>query len=196
MLTDSKDVLIESNTNVNSNIELVTETEKVKVIVDTVVEPVDNVVSKVNLDKYLSFINDDNIKKVVTVLTNDASAVQDVINMIDLILADGKIDISDAPLLLGLIKKITTLRTKEIQLSQPLSLDNFIEIIKLVFTILAKEEVLKITNTDEFIKDIVVVLDGIKLSNQIVSNIPDCSCIGWFSKFITKLVKPAVSESK
>ena len=194
MLTDSKDVLIDSNSNVNSNVELVTETEKVKVIVDTVVDTVvDNVVSKIHLDKYLSFIRDDNIKKIVTVLTTDASAVQDVINMIDLILADGKIDISDAPLLLGLIKKITTLRTKEIQLSQPLSLDQFLDIIKLVFTILAKEEVLKITNTDEFIKDIVVVLDGIKVGNQIVSNIPDCSCIGWFSKFITK---PTVPESK
>ena len=92
--------------------------------------------------KYLSFIDDPNTKQVVTILTNDSSAVQDIVNMLDLILADGKIDMADAPLLMGLIKKIITLRTSDLKLSQNLTLNHFLDIIKLVFTILAKEGIL------------------------------------------------------
>jgi hypothetical protein len=140
-----------------------------------------SVVSKIHLEKYLSFIDDVDTKQIVTILTNDPEAVQDIINMIDLILADGKIDISDAPLLIGLIKKIVTLRTKNLKLSQNLTLDHFLDIIKLVFTILAKEGVLKIANTDEFITDINKVIPLIKSGEQIVESMPCFPiCIGWF----------------
>jgi hypothetical protein len=141
------------------------------------------VVSKSHLEKYLSFIDNPDVKQVVMMLTNDSSAVQDIINMIDLILADGKIDISDAPLLMGLIKKIVSFRTKDLKFNDNLSLSQYLDIIKLVFTILAKEGVLKIANTDEFIADIAKIINILKSGEQIAESMP-CfpMCVAWLSK--------------
>jgi hypothetical protein len=136
-----------------------------------------NVISKFNLEKYLTFVTNNDVKQVVMTLTNDSSAVQDIINMIDLILADGKIDISDAPILLALVKKIITLRTSDLKLSTKLTLEHFLSIIKLVLTILAKEGILKIANTDEFIADINKVITLIEDSEHIVKVIPCCAPI-------------------
>jgi hypothetical protein len=83
---------------------------------------------------------------------------------------------------MGLIKKIISLRTKNINLSQNLTLDHFIDIIKLVFTILAKEKILKITNADEFIRDINKILPMIKTGGKIVESMPCFPvCLGWFT---------------
>jgi len=137
------------------------------------------VVSKDHLDKYLSFINDDDIKQIVIKLTNEPTAVQDIINMIDLILADGKIDISDAPLLIGLVKKIVSFRTADVKINKNLVFNDFLDIIKLVFTILAKEGVLKIKNTDEFIVDINKIIDIIKMGENVVKMMPCFSCLSF-----------------
>ena len=141
------------------------------------------VVSKIHLEKYLSFIDNPDIKQVVMILTNNSAAVQDIVNMIDLILSDGKIDMSDAPLLMGLVKKIVSFRTKDLNLSKELSLSHYLDIIKLVFTILAKEGVLKIANTDEFIADIAKVIDLLKTGEQIAESM-SCfpMCISWISQ--------------
>ena len=143
------------NTGVSNNIEL-------------------NVVDKRHLEKYLTFVNDPDIKQVVTILTTDSAAVQDIVNMLDLILADGKIDLSDAPILLALVKKIITLRTSDLKLSQNLTLDHFLSIIKLVFTILAKEGLLKIANTDEFITDITKLIDLMEQGDKIAETMSCC----------------------
>jgi len=138
------------------------------------------VVPMLHLEKYLSFIDDPDVKQIVTTLTNDSAAVQDIINMLDLILADGKIDISDAPLLLGLVKKIISLRTKDLDLTKNLKLDHFLNVIKLVFTILAKEGLLKIKNTDEFITDITKLINLIKVGDSLIESTPCItSCMGW-----------------
>ena len=140
------------------------------------------VVSKLHLEKYLSFIDDPNIKQIVIMLTNDSGAVKDIVNMIGLILADGKIDMSDAPLLMGLVKKIVSFRTKDLNISKDLKLSNYLDIMKLVLTILAKEDVLKIANTDEFIADIAKVIDLLKTGEQIAESM-SCfpMCMSWLS---------------
>jgi hypothetical protein len=149
-----------------------------------IINKVDNqeLVSKLHLDKYLSFIDDNDTKQIVLSLINDSNAVKSITNILDLILADGKIDIADAPLLVGLIKKIIALRTKDIILSQNLTLNHFLDIIRLVFTILSKEGVLKVTNADEFIQDINKLIKFIKMGENIAEVIPCCSM--WFSNKI------------
>jgi len=134
-----------------------------------------HIVSKFDLEKYLTFVNNDDVKQVVMVLTNDSSAVQDIINMIDLILADGKIDLGDAPILLALVKKIITFRTSGLKISQNLTLEHFLAIIKLVFTILAKEGLLKIANTDQFITDITKIINLLEQGEQMSKALPCCA---------------------
>ena len=143
-----------------------------KLNINTLVDNI-NIVSKIHIDRYLTFVNDPEIKKIVTVLTNDPESVQDIVNMLDLILADGKIDFNDGMLLLGLSKKIIALRASALIIND-LTLNHFVTIIKLVLTILAKEGILKIVKTDEFIKDITQVLNLIENSEKIVESIPCC----------------------
>ena len=147
-------------------------------IINKLIDSADaNVVAKLHIEKYLTFVTDPDIKKIVTVLTNDSAAVQDIVNMLDLILSDGKIDFNDAPILLALVKKITTLRTSDLQLTKNLSLEHFLSIIKLVFTILAKEGILKIEKTDEFIEDITKLINFMEQGEKIASAIPCCAPI-------------------
>lgn len=129
-----------------------------------------SVVSKLHIERYLSFIDDPDTKQIVIILTNNSESVQDIINTVNLILADGKVDMSDAPLLLGFIRKITAIRTKDLNLSKSLTLDHFLDIIKLVFTILGKEGVLKIDNIDEFLVDINKIIKIIKDSDAAIKS--------------------------
>jgi len=147
------------------------------VVAETNIVAEANIVSKYNLEKYLIFVTNNDIKQVVMVLTNDSSAVQDIINMIDLILADGKIDFGDAPILLALVKKIVAFRTSDLKLSQNLKLEHFLAIIKLVFTILANEGLLKIANTEQFISDITKIIDVIEHGDKITQALPCCAPI-------------------
>jgi hypothetical protein len=180
--TDSK---IESNI-IENVLSGSTETGISAVIINTVNNTIDavekNIVSKMNLEKYLTFVTNNDVKQVVMVLTNDSSAVHDIINMIDLILADGKIDLGDAPILLALVKKIITLRTSDLKLSENLTLEHFLAIIKLVFTILAKEGLLKIANTDQFITDITKIINLLEHGEQITKALPCCAPLtSWFA---------------
>lgn len=137
-------------------------------------------VSKLHLEKYLSFINDTSVKQIVIILTNDSAAVQDVVNMIDLILSDGKIDLEDAPLLLGLVKKIVALRTKNLPNMSNITISQYLDVIKLVFTILAKEGILKIEKIDEFITNTTMLIELIKKGEQFAESIPCfAGCFGW-----------------
>ena len=149
---------------------------------------IDKNIANLHLEKYLTFIDNSDTKEVVKILSNDSSAIQDIINMIDLILADGKIDIADAPLLIGLTKKIVSLRTKDLELKKNLSIDHFLDIIKLIFIIFAKEGILNIKNTDEFITDITNLISTIKTGENIVKSIPNLSCTD-FSFFSCKSKK-------
>ena len=137
-----------------------------------------NVVSKLNLEKYLTFIIDPKIRDIVTLLTNNSTAVQDVINMINLILADGKVDMQDGPILLSLFKKIITLRGSDLNLTKELSISHFIDIIKLVITILTKENLIKVDNPDEFLADITKLVNLIKTGEKIIESMSCCSCFG------------------
>jgi len=136
-----------------------------------------NLVSKFHLEKYLTFVNDKDVKQVVIMLTNNSSAVQDIVNMVNIILTDGKIDMKDGPILLSLIKKIIGLRISDLNLSKNLTLDHYLDILKLVLTILAKEGVIKVNNQDEFIADISKLIDLIVVGEKIVGSM-SCSCLG------------------
>ena len=186
-LPGSTEVVVALNptgpTGSNSESTVVTTVVTDVVIVNNNIDAVEtNIVSKMNLEKYLTFVTNNDVKQVVMVLTNDSSAVHDIINMIDLILADGKIDLGDAPILLALVKKIISFRTSDLKLSQNLTLEHFLAIIKLVFTILAKEGLLKIANTDQFINDISKVITLIEQGEQMTKALPCCAPLtSWFT---------------
>lgn len=132
-------------------------------------------VPTIHLDKYLSFINDENIKQLVTILTNNEGPIKDISNIVDLIMADGKIDINDVPLLISFLKKLISLKTADFKELKNLSMSDYIKAIKLVLIILAKENVLKLPDTNQFVTDISKILDDLSIVEQVSSKM--CSCL-------------------
>lgn len=135
-------------------------------------------VSSLHLDKYLSFITDDNIKQLVTILTNNEGPIKDISNIVDLIMADGKIDINDAPLLISFLKKLISLKTADFKELKNLPMSDYIKAIKLVLIILAKEKVLKLSDTNQFVTEISKILDELLIVEQVSTKM--CSCLPFF----------------
>jgi hypothetical protein len=131
-------------------------------------------VSSIDLDKYLSFINDKNIKELVTILTNNEGPIKDISNIVNLIMADGKIDINDVPLLISFLKKLISLKTADLNELKNLTMSDYIKAIKLVLIILAKENVLKLPNTNQFVTDISKILDELLIVEQVSTKM--CGC--------------------
>jgi hypothetical protein len=131
-------------------------------------------VSSIDLDKYLSFINDKNIKELVTILTNNEGPIKDISNIVNLIMADGKIDINDVPLLISFLKKLISLKTADLNELKNLTMLDYIKAIKLVLIILAKENVLKLPNTNQFVTDISKILDELLIVEQVSTKM--CGC--------------------
>jgi hypothetical protein len=158
----SKVISLEPNTDPNSNISFL---------------PIIKV-SSLHLDKYLSFIDDNNIKQIVTLLTNNNESIKDISNIIDLIMADGKIDMNDAPLLVSFLKKLISLKTADFKELKNLTMADYIKAIKLVLIILAKENVLKLSNTNQFVTDVSKMLDELLIVEQIGAKM--CVCLPFF----------------
>jgi hypothetical protein len=134
-------------------------------------------ISSIDLDKYLSFITDENIKQLVTILTNNEGPIKDISNIVDLIMADGKIDINDVPLLISFLKKLISLKTADFKELKNLAMSDYIKAIKLVLIILAKENVLKLPNSNQFITDISKILDDLSMVEQVGAKM--CSCLSF-----------------
>jgi hypothetical protein len=135
-------------------------------------------VSSLHLDKYLSFIDDENIKQLVTLLTNNEEPIKDISNIINLIMADGKIDINDGPLLISFVKKLISLKTDDFKELKNLTMADYLKAIKLVLIILAKEDVLKVPDANQFVTDISKILDELLIVEQIGAKM--CGCLPFF----------------
>jgi len=149
----------------------------------SIVEPIQNdliKVSTIHLDKYLLFQDNEDSRKLITLLTNNTECVKDIIRIIELIMVDGKIDINDGPLLLSFVKKIIMIRSNDLNISKNIRPDNYINIIKYVLIILTKENILKIPNQDQFITDISKILDNIKMVEEVVEGV-EKNCLPIFS---------------
>jgi hypothetical protein len=131
-------------------------------------------VPSLHLDKYLSFINDDNIKQLVTILTNNEGSIKDISNIVNLIIEDGKIDMNDVPLLISFLKKLISLKTVDFKELKNLAMSDYIKAIKLVLIILAKENILKLPDTNQFVTDVSKILDNLLIVEQVGSKM--CSC--------------------
>jgi len=132
-------------------------------------------VSSSHLDKYLSFIDNKNVKELVTLLTTNEGPIKDIINIVELIMADGKIDMNDVPLLVSFLKKIISLKITDLNEIKNLTMEDTINTIKLVLIILAKENILKLPDTNQFITEISKILNNLLLVEQVGTKM--CSCL-------------------
>ncbi len=161
--------------------------EEIKIDIVNKVEEVKNLtlisnltIPAIHLDKYLSFIENDDVKKIVKLLTSDMKSVNDILHISELILADGKIDQNDIPLLLTFVRKVVSLRGKDLDITKNFTTENLLTIIKITFTILIKEDVIKIKDSEKFLKDISTLIDMIIEAEKILETM-NIGCSSWFS---------------
>jgi hypothetical protein len=146
-------------------------------VVPTLLENEVKVVSAIHIDKYLLFENNEEIKKLVGLLTTNSNCVNDIIRIVELIMADGKIDMNDIPLLISFFKKIISFRSTSEDLLKNISTEKYVTSIKYVLIILTKENIIKIPNQDVFITEISKLLDQLKIVEEVGNSIKNCfSC--------------------
>jgi hypothetical protein len=119
------------------------------------------------LDKYLSFVDCENTKMIVSRLTFDSNAVKSIIHIVELILEDNKIDINDIPLIYNLFRKLIYIKSIDFD-----KVKNINNIIKIILVVLTKENILHVPNSDNFIKNIYKLIDEL----QMLENIPIKGC--------------------
>jgi hypothetical protein len=146
-------------------------------VVSTPLENEVKVVSTIHIDKYLLFENNDEVKKLVGLLTTNLNCVKDITHIVELIMADGKIDMNDIPLLISFFKKIISFRSTSEDLLKNISTEKYVTSIKYVLIILTKENIIKIPNQDVFISEISKLLDQLKIVEEVGNSIKNCfSC--------------------
>ena len=133
-------------------------------------------VSSLHLDKYLTLIESNDIKKIILLLTNDSNAINDIVNIIQLIIIDNKIDSSDIHLFITLIKKIINLRGNNLDVKD-LTFVHFLNIIKVVLEILIKENMINLKNPNEFLDETTKIINLIITSEETIKKVGCAKCL-------------------
>lgn len=126
------------------------------------------------LNKILNFLSQNNTK------FNNLPPVQNVIDGIKEVFADGKLDLSDIPTLITLITNILNLNLSNLKVN--INIDVISVVIKLIIHILIMQKIINISETEEATID-KLIDSSIKLLNTtiLISNVK-CSCFSCFSK--------------
>jgi hypothetical protein len=132
--------------------------------------------SSLHLDKYLTLIENNDVKKVILLLTNDSNAITDIINVIQLIIVDNKIDASDISLFITLIKKIVNLHGNNFELKE-LTFVHFLNIIKVVLEILIKENMINLKNSNEFLDETTKIINLLITSEETIKKVGCAKCL-------------------
>jgi len=146
------------------------------IIDQVVISETDKKLSNLHLDKYLTLLENDDVKKIIILLTNDSNAVKDVLNIIQLIIVDNKIDSSDIQLLIALFKKIVNLHGSDLPLKD-MTFVNFLNIINIVFQIVIKEKMVDIKNPDEFLTETNKIINLIIEGEQAIKAVGCTKCL-------------------
>ena len=143
---------------------------------EIVIPEIEIKVSSSHLDKYLTLIENNDVKKVILLLTNDSNAITDIVNVIQLIIVDNKIDSSDIHLFITLVKKIINLRGNNFELKD-LTFVHFLNIVKVVIEILVKENMINLKNPNEFLDETTKIINLIITSEETLKKVGCAKCL-------------------
>jgi hypothetical protein len=143
---------------------------------EIVIPEIEIKVSSSHLDKYLTLIENNDVKKVILLLTNDSNAITDIVNVIQLIIVDNKIDSSDIHLFITLVKKIINLRGNNFELKD-LTFVHFLNIVKVVIEILVKENMINLKNSNEFLDETTKIINLLITSEETIKKVGCAKCL-------------------
>ena len=130
-----------------------------------------------NLNKYLALVSNPDVKSVITIILSDAETIQSLVTTFQAVMADGKVDLNDAPLLLQMVKKVLALKTDCQTVLSKLKPVDVIQVIQYVFILLIKEEVVKTSDPDKLLADLNTLFNNLIFAEQALSKLcKGCKC--------------------
>jgi hypothetical protein len=130
-----------------------------------------------NLNKYLALVSNPDVKSVITIILSDAETIQSLVTTFQAVMADGKVDLNDAPLLLQMVKKVLALKTDCQTVLSKLKPVDVIQVIQYVFILLIKEEVVKTSDPDKLLADLNTLFANLTFAEQALAKLcGSCKC--------------------
>lgn len=130
-----------------------------------------------NINKYLALVPNPDVKSVITIILSNAETVESLVTTFQAIMADGKIDLNDAPLLLQMVKKVLALKTDCQTILSKLDPTDVIHVIQYVFILLIKEDVVKSSDPDKLLADLNTLFNNLIFAEQALSKLcKGCKC--------------------
>lgn len=131
-----------------------------------------------NINKYLALVPNPDVKSVITIILSNAETVESLVTTFNAIMADGKIDLNDAPLLLQMVKKVLALKTDCHTILLKLEPVDVIQVIQYVFILLIKEDVVKSSDPDKLLADLNTLFNNLIFAEQALAKLcKGCKCV-------------------
>ena len=130
-----------------------------------------------NINKYLALVPNPDVKSVITIILSDAETIQSLVTTFQAVMADGKVDLNDAPLLLQMVKKVLALKIDCHTVLLKLDPTDVIHVIQYVFILLIKEDVVKSSDPDKLLADLNTLFDNLIFAEQALAKLcKGCKC--------------------
>ena len=144
--------LVESNESV-SNLDLV-----------VILGELFGVESKINELKLELKLKDSNIEFIKFIISNFPECLKEISNNLSIVLEDGKLDVSDVPILINMVKSIVNNTSKSIKKVKSVTIDQLVDFIRNVIEILIHKDYIKVDNKDKVFKLIFVSVELLNTS--------------------------------
>ena len=154
--------LVESNESV-SNLDLV-----------VILGELFGVESKINELKLELKLKDSNIEFIKFIISNFPECLKEISNNLSIVLEDGKLDVSDVPILINMVKSIVNNTSKSIKKVKSVTIDQLVDFIRNVIEILIHKDYIKVDNKDKVFKLIFVSVELLNTSVDASQSIFDC----------------------
>ena len=173
--TDAVKVVDEITSGVNDVKDIINANKDINV--NDVVNKLKNIPLE-NINKYLALVPNPDVKSVITIILSDAATIESLVTTFQAVMADGKVDLNDAPLLLQMVRKVLALKTDCQTILLKLKPVDVIQVIQYVFILLIKEEVVKTSDPDKLLADLNTLFANLTFAEQALAKLcKGCKCV-------------------
>ena len=130
--------------------------------------------SKINELKLELKLKDSNIEFIKFIINNFPSCLTEISSNLNLVLEDGKLDVSDVPILINMVKSIVNNFSKSIKKVKSVTVDELIDFIRNIIEILIHKDYIKVDNKEKVFKLIFVSVELLNTSVDAGQSVFDC----------------------
>lgn len=130
--------------------------------------------SKVNELKLELKLKDSNIEFIKFIIDNFPNCLTEISSNLNLVLEDGKLDVSDVPILINMVKSIVNNFSKSIKKVKSVTVDELVDFIRNIIEILIHKDYIKVDNKEKVFKLIFISVELLNTSVDAGQSIFDC----------------------